>query len=91
MICTSLSLSQNIPDTYNAHTLQACDTYLIDHVTQQLHIGISTNQNLHIHFYEWNSNDVTILINWHISIVSLVILKSFWISPLQTKLIRIFN
>ena len=26
MICTSLSLSQNIPDTYNAHTLQACDT-----------------------------------------------------------------
>ena len=40
-------------------------TYLIDHITQQLHIGISTNQNLHIHFYEWNSNDVTILINWH--------------------------
>ena len=26
MICTSLSLSQNIPDTYNAHTLQASDT-----------------------------------------------------------------
>ena len=25
--------------------------------------------NLHIHFYEWNSNDVNILINWHISIV----------------------
>jgi len=54
MICTSLSLSQNIPDTYNAQTLQACDTThtSFDHITQQLHIGISTNQNLHIHFYE---------------------------------------
>ena len=26
MICTSLSLSQNIPDTYNAQTLQTRDT-----------------------------------------------------------------
>ena len=45
--------------------------YISYYLAIRLHdnIGISTNQNLHIHFYEWNSKDVTILINWHIYIV----------------------
>jgi len=60
---TFTEYSRHIECTY--FTSMRHYTHLIDHITQQLHIEISTNQNLHIHFYEWNSNDVTILINWH--------------------------
>ena len=60
---TFTEYSKHIQCTY--FTSMRHYTHLIDHITQELHIGISTNQNLHIHFYEWNSNDVTIVINWH--------------------------
>ena len=87
------SHSQNIPDTYNAHTLQACDITHTSLITSHNNYTLGV-QPIKTYIYTF-MNEIPMTspfssIDIYILSVSVVILNSFWNSPLQTKFARIF-